>query len=70
MATTGFKFIRLTIVDTRGDETGVLDINPDHIIGYFKDRTFEYTIIYTNIPGYPQYRVAQTPEQIEDLANA
>ena len=69
MATTGFKFITLTIVDSQAIVIGDLNINPDHIIGYYLNEDFGYTVIYTNVPGYPQYRVAETPETIVELAN-
>jgi hypothetical protein len=70
MATTGFKFIELTIVDSQGIETKqYLNINPDHIIGYYLNSAIGYTVIYTNVPGYPEYRVKDSPEAIVELAN-
>jgi hypothetical protein len=70
MATTGFKFITLTIVDSQAIEIGDLNINPDHIIGYYLNEVIGYTVIYTSIPGYPEYKVKEAPEFIVELANA
>jgi len=71
MATTGFKFITLTLVNSQGKETKqYLNINPDYIVGYDRVERLDYTIIYTNISGNPQYRVVETPETIEESANA
>ena len=70
MATTGFKFITLEIVNSQGTGTKqYLNINPDHIIGYYLNEVIGYTVIYTSVPGYPEYKVKDTPEAIVELAN-
>jgi hypothetical protein len=69
MATTGFKFIELTLVDSQGTATGdVLNINPDHILGWYA-QPIGNTVIYTSIPGYPEYKIKESPEEIVTLAN-
>ena len=70
MATTGFKFISLKTTDSQGTAIGELTINPDYIIGCYSNETIGYTVIYTSIPGYPEYKVKDSPGSIVELANA
>ena len=70
MATTGFKFIQLTLVDSKAEATGeLLNINPDHILGWY-EQPIGNTVIYTSIPGYPEYKVKESPGEIVTAANA